>query len=62
MDVRAERERSGGTARRHWTTIVLEECDDGTWRATQRGVPIEGRGGTAAGAAAAHYRKVEGDD
>lgn len=62
MDLREDRERDGETpSRRHWTTIVLEERDDGTWRATQRGVPVEGRAGTAAAAAAAYCRKVEGN-
>jgi hypothetical protein len=45
--------------RTHWTTIVLEECRDGSWRATQRGVPVEGRAETAAAAAGAYCRKVE---
>ncbi|PSQ01953.1 hypothetical protein BRC95_11535 [Halobacteriales archaeon QS_5_68_33] len=62
MGLRSEREPGGGVARRHWTTIVLEERDDGAWRATQRGVPVEGRAKTAAAAAAAYCRKVEGTD
>jgi len=48
--------------RTHWTTIVLEECDDGSWRATQRGVPVEGRAETAAAAAGAYCRNVESTD
>jgi hypothetical protein len=46
----------------HWTPIVLEEHDDGSWRATQRGVPVEGRVETAAAAAAAYCRNVESSD
>jgi|GEM_PF-1444973 len=48
--------------RTHWTTIVLEECSDGSWRATQRGVPVEGRAETAAAAAATYCRNVESTD
>jgi len=48
--------------RKHWTTIVLEERDDGEWLATQGGVPVEGHGETAAAAAAEYCRKVEADD
>jgi hypothetical protein len=48
--------------RTHWTTIVLEERRDGSWRATQRGVPVEGRAETAAAAAGAYCRKVENGD
>jgi hypothetical protein len=43
--------------RRHWTTIVLEECAGG-WRATQTGVAAEGHGDTAADAAAAYCRRI----
>lgn len=43
--------------RRRWTTIVLEEHGDG-WRATQTGVDVEGRGATAADAAAAYCRRI----
>jgi hypothetical protein len=48
---------------RGWTTIVLETAGD-EWRATQEGVDIEGRGETAALAAADYCRRVEarGDD
>lgn len=48
--------------RRGWTTIVLEEHEDGRWRATQEGVACEGVGETAALAAAAYCRRVEGRD
>jgi len=47
------------THRKHWTTIVLEEQDDGTWLATQGGVGVEGTGETAAAAATEYCRKVE---
>jgi hypothetical protein len=47
------------TFREHWTTIVLEERDDGTWLATQGGVSIEGTGDTAAAAATDYCRKVD---
>lgn len=47
---------------RGWTTILLEERDDGGWRATQGGVSVEGRGETAALAAAEYCRRVEGTD
>jgi hypothetical protein len=43
--------------RRRWTTIVLEEHGGG-WRATQTGVAAEGRGDTAADAAAAYCRRI----
>lgn len=52
---RVERWRTRG-----WTTIVLEERGE-EWRATQRGVDLEGRGETAASAAAAYCRRVDGD-
>lgn len=45
---------------REWTTIVLEERGD-EWRATQHGVDLEGQGETAASAAAAYCRRVDGD-
>jgi len=48
-----------GAVREHWTTIVLTECDDGTWIATQSGVSIEGTGETAASAATNYCRQVE---
>ena len=48
--------------RKHWTTIVLKELDDGEWLATQGGVPVEGNGETAAAAAAEYCRKVEEGD
>jgi hypothetical protein len=44
--------------RRRWTTIVLEECGGGGWRATQTGVAAEGHGDTAADAAAAYCRRI----
>jgi hypothetical protein len=51
------------THREHWTTIILEEQDDGDWFATQGGVPVEGYGDTAAAAAAEYCRKIsEADD
>lgn len=40
------------------TTVVLEERGD-EWLATQGGIPVEGRGETAAAAAAAYCRKIE---
>lgn len=54
---RVERWRTRG-----WTTIVLERRGDEEWRATQDGVDVEGRGTTAAGAAAAYCRRVSGDE
>lgn len=45
---------------RGWTTIVLDEREDGEWRATQHGIDVEGRGETAALAAADYCRRVEG--
>lgn len=50
-------ESSDAWYRRQWTTIVLE-ADDGGWRATQTGVDVEGRGETAADAAADYCRRV----
>lgn len=51
------------TRRKRWTTIVLEERDDGEWLATQTGVSVEARGTTAADAAAEYCRQVaEGPD
>lgn len=47
------------TARRNWTTIVLEECVDGRWRATQTGVDVEGYGETAAAAAREYCERIE---
>lgn len=47
---------------RGWTTVVLEQRDDGEWRATQAGVDCEGRGETAASAAAAYCRRIGGDE
>lgn len=47
------------TGREHWTTIVLQERGDGTWLATQSGVPVEGTGETAAAAATEYCRRVE---
>lgn len=45
------------------TTIVFAERDDGTWRATQRGVDVVGYGATAADAAAAYCRRMRsGED
>jgi hypothetical protein len=46
------------TGRNHWTTIVLEECNDGEWVATQTGVDVEGRGETAAQAATRYCRAI----
>lgn len=48
--------------RRRTTTIVLEETDDGDWHATQRGVDVHGYGETAAAAAAAYCRRIDGND
>lgn len=47
---------------RRTTTIVLEQGDDGGWHATQRGVDVHGYGDTAAAAAAAYCRRVDGTD
>lgn len=47
--------------RERTTTIVLEENTDGTWHATQRGVDVHGYGETAAAAAAAYCRRIDGD-
>ncbi len=44
------------------TTIVLETNDDGEWRASQEGVSVEGRGDSAASAAANYCRRLEGRD
>jgi len=44
------------------TTIVLERLSDGSWHATQRDVAVHGRGETAAAAAAAYCRRVDGDE
>lgn len=44
------------------TTIRLEKRDDVQWFATQGGVPVEGRGESAAEAAAEYCRKVESMD
>lgn len=44
------------------TTIVLEQCEDGTWHATQRGVDVHGRGDTAAAAAAAYCMRIDGEE
>jgi hypothetical protein len=41
-----------------WTTIVLDELDDGRWLATQGGVSVQGHGETAADAAADYCRKI----
>jgi len=46
------------TGRKGWTTIVLEELDDGRWLATQAGVSVNGHGETAADAAAEYCRKI----
>ena len=46
-------------ARRHMTTVLLEERSDGEWLATQGGIPVEGRGQTAAEAAAEYCRKID---
>jgi hypothetical protein len=51
-------ERTVTGARRHMTTVVLESRD-GEWLATQGGIPVEGRGETAAEAAAAYCRKID---
>lgn len=40
------------------STVVLEETDDGRWRATQPGVAVTGYGDTAAEAAAEYCRLV----
>lgn len=44
------------------TTILLEERDVDDWLATQGGVPVEGRGETAAEAAAEYCRMVDSMD
>lgn len=45
---------------RHFTTVVLEERPDGVWVATQTGIPVEGRGQTAAEAATTYCRRIDG--
>lgn len=55
-DANADRDASGWH-RRRWTTIVLES-DEAGWRATQTGVDVEGRGATAADAAADYCRRI----
>lgn len=44
------------------TTILLTERDSNHWLATQGGVPVEGRGESAAEAAAEYCRKVDAMD
>ncbi|MFQ3293226.1 MAG: hypothetical protein ACI9PP_000109 [Halobacteriales archaeon] len=44
------------------TTVVLDEREDGTWFATQRGVDVVGQGETAAKAAAEYCRLVDGQN
>ena len=44
------------------TTIVLERVGDDEWRASQEGVDVEGRGESAALAAADYCRRVEAAD
>jgi len=46
------------THKQHWTTIVLEEQNNGRWLATQGGVAVEGHGESAADAAAEYCRKI----
>ena len=46
------------THKQHWTTIVLEEQDNGRSLATQGAVAVEGHGETAAEAAAEYCRKI----
>jgi len=41
------------------TTIELHESDGDAWLATQPGVPVEGRGPTAAAATADYCRRVD---
>ena len=41
------------------TTIELRRNERGTWLATQRGVDAEGRGTSAAAAAAAYCRAID---
>jgi hypothetical protein len=50
------------TRRTRLTVLELEELPSGEWRATQTGVNREGRGETAAAAAAAYCRRVAGDE
>ncbi|MBX0323699.1 hypothetical protein EGH21_11740 [Halomicroarcula sp. F13] len=54
--------RTESDGKRRLTTLVVEERD-GEWVVTQGGVPVEGRGETAAAAATAYCRNVsEGVD
>lgn len=48
-------------ARTRLTVLELEELPSGEWRATQAGAEHEGRGETAAAAAAAYCRLVAGE-
>jgi len=58
MAVIDDESRTDSGTRRHMTTVVLEERGD-EWLATQGGIPVEGRGETAAEAAAAYCRKID---
>lgn len=44
------------------TTIELRQRGPDEWLATQRGVDVEGRGQSAAAAAAAYCRAIDGND
>ena len=50
------------SSKRHLTTVVLEEQPNGQWLATQRGIPVEGHGETAAEAATNYCRKIDNDE
>lgn len=63
MGTRNERDDANENHRtRGSTTILLEERDVDDWLATQGGVPVEGRGETAAEAAAEYCRMVDSMD
>lgn len=55
----SERDESTTGRRQHLTTVVLEERAPDEWLATQGGIPVEGRGETAAEAAARYCRKID---
>lgn len=62
----ATREADGDVEADRWyrrgrTTIELRQNDRGEWLATQRGVDAEGRGPSAAAAAAAYCRAIDAD-
>lgn len=44
-----------------YSTLVMERGESGDWVVTQHGVPVEGRGQTAAEAAARYCKLVSGE-